>query len=58
MKTHRFLILLLAASLIAGVTTSVLGQAEGVKKRAKDLKKKVEEDSAGKTNAPDGKPKK
>jgi len=57
MKLHQFAILTLAGLLLAGASTSILAQSEGVKKRAKDLKKQVETDSASKTNAPDKTPK-
>ena len=57
MKLHQLPILLLAGCLLAGASTSMFAQAEQVKKKAKDLKKQVETDSASKTNAPGDKPK-
>ena len=58
MKLHQLPILLLAGCLLAGASTPTFAQAERVKKKAKDLKKEVETDSASKTNAPSDKPKK
>ena len=58
MKPHSLLILTLAGSLLAGASLTTFAQSEQVKKKAKDLKKQVETDSASKTNAPDQKPKK
>ncbi len=57
MKAHRFVILVLAGGLLASVGFSTFGQAERVKLKAKDLKKQVEDNSAGKTNTPPPKPK-
>lgn len=56
MKPHQFIILLLAGCLVAGIATPGFAQSEQVKKRAKDLKKKVEDASAVKTNTPPVRP--
>ncbi len=50
MKAQRVLMLLLAASWLAGSASPVLAQAEKVKIKAKELKKQVESGST--TNAP------
>lgn len=55
MKTRTLALIVLTAFLAGAATPSLHAQAEQVKKRAKDLKKKVESDNT-KTNAPSGKP--
>ncbi len=54
MKVQRVLMILLAASWLAGSASPVVAQAEKVKVKAKELKKQVESGST--TNAPKSKP--
>jgi len=54
MKPFRFLAAILSLSVLLAAVAAVHGQAEKVKERAKDLKKKVEGDQTS-TNKPPAK---